>query len=287
MQMNNLTRRDGFTLLQLSITLTIIALLVSGVLLGRHLIRRAEVMQVATGFIKYRDAIKQFQDKYKYLPGDLPTATSFWGASATCGDPTNDYKVETCNGNGDGQVDDASDLIYLTAPAESIYLWQHLTNSKFLEGTYTGEWALGTSIWKPGVNIPKGLDNAGYAFYYTTHITTVVAYAVLDSNYTEGAGNVIGATFPANYNHVISFGKASNGDGTEHPPMGMTLSPSDAYSIDLKFDDGKPALGKILSTVIINGGSYYCVTNTTPAATITYSTTNDGKYCILFFITGL
>ena len=277
---------SGMTLVELSIAITIIALLAAGIMVGQTMIRHAELQQVATNFLKFRDAIKQFQDKYKYLPGDMPTATTFWDASATCGDPTDEVTSATCNGDGDGKVDEVNDLIYvMTGPSESIYAWQHLVNSKFLEGSYTGQWALGNSIWKPGVNIPKGMDNGGFAFYYATHDTSVLAYSVTDSGYTEAGGTVIGITYPANYNHVISFGKATVEIDTEHPPMGMVFSAADAFEIDAKIDDGKPAYGNVMSTVLDNGGVFQCATAGSPVSAA-YKLSLTGKYCTLFFITG-
>ncbi len=283
-------RTSGFTLIELAIVLAIIALLIAGTLLGRDLIRNAELQKTASNFIMYTDAIKQFKDKYKYLPGDMPTATSYWG-TGTCTTATSDSPIAaTCNGNGDGLVADQgpSDPMGLLEPAEAMYLWQHLTNSKFLSGAYTGRYAVGSTIWKPGVNVPLGINKGGYTFYYIGNEPDTLAYFIPDSTYLAGGGNVTGVSFPANYGHVITFGRATNNDGTENPPVGMAISGADALAIDTKIDDGKPGRGILLSTVVIDtdtGTDWYCATST-DYITATYNTETDFPYCTLIFITG-
>ena len=62
--------------------------LVGGVLMGRNLIRNADLQAVVTDATRYRSAASQFQDKYLALPGDFNGATAMWGAAdatlATC-----------------------------------------------------------------------------------------------------------------------------------------------------------------------------------------------------------
>ena len=71
--------RSGFTLIELSIVLVIIGLIIGGVLAGQDLIvaakNRAQISQIE----KYQTAVRTFQSKYGYLPGDImdPYATQF------------------------------------------------------------------------------------------------------------------------------------------------------------------------------------------------------------------
>src|SRR5690348_16652658 len=70
------TRSDltGFTLVEVSIVLTIITLIVGGALIGRDLIRSAEVRATVSQQQQFSSAANTFQVKYNTVPGDLTTA---------------------------------------------------------------------------------------------------------------------------------------------------------------------------------------------------------------------
>ena len=64
-------RRDGFTIIELSIVLVIIGLLAGGILLGRDLIEAARIRAQGSQIESYEMAINTFRLKYNMLPGDL------------------------------------------------------------------------------------------------------------------------------------------------------------------------------------------------------------------------
>jgi prepilin-type N-terminal cleavage/methylation domain-containing protein len=67
-------KQQGFTLLELSITLTIISLIVGGVLVGQELIRNSEVRATLTQIERMETAVNSFRIKYGCLPGDCTGA---------------------------------------------------------------------------------------------------------------------------------------------------------------------------------------------------------------------
>jgi prepilin-type N-terminal cleavage/methylation domain-containing protein len=96
------TRQDvkekGFTLVELAMVVTIIALLLAGILKGQSLIGGAKAKDVISVISDLRIACAQFRDRYKYLPGDWPfTAGEIQGLSAGT----------TVGTNGDGSIDGA------------------------------------------------------------------------------------------------------------------------------------------------------------------------------------
>jgi len=69
----------GFTLIEVSIVLVIIALIIAGILVGQDMINAAATRQQIAQIDKYNSAVHTFQSKYGGLPGDLadPSATAF------------------------------------------------------------------------------------------------------------------------------------------------------------------------------------------------------------------
>ncbi len=263
--------------------MVIIGLLAAGILVGRSMIKSAQLQQIASNFLKFRDATKQFHDKYKYFPGDLPTAIDFWGQSSMCGGIPAAPTTETCNGNGDGFVTGpvGTPVQFGAEFREALFFWQHLTNSNFLEGTYSGQASGGIDWWQPGDNMPEGRDkNSGYTFSYSTHGTHsyTITYPDLSS--------VTGDTFNSNYGHIISYGNPRD-IGNRRTASGVALSGSEALAIDQKIDDGKPGLGNILAIPnSADGISYLCVDNGNPTSAV-YMTARSDKLCAIVFITGL
>ncbi len=213
-------RDDAFSLVELSIVLVILGLLVGGVLSGQSLIRAAELRAVTSEHSRYMAAVQSFRDKYFALPGDMANATQFWGAAhatpATC-QTTASTTIATCDGNGDGQVLDGSYEIFR--------FWQHLANAGLIEGQYNGvagpAHALNHVI---GTNAPRArMSNAGWGFSFL-------------GNHAGDAG-----TYALDYGHLFWFGSPSI-----HRPQSNILKPEEAWNVDTKVDDGRPAMGKVI-----------------------------------------
>ena len=67
----------GFTMIELSIVLTIIGLIIGGVMVGRDLIHAAMIRKTITQKERFEAAASTFMAEYNYLPGDLPNAANF------------------------------------------------------------------------------------------------------------------------------------------------------------------------------------------------------------------
>lgn len=117
-------KQSGFTLVELSIVIVIIGLIVAGVTAGKSLVSAANLRTIVGEINETTLAINAFKLQYNYLPGDLPNAYSYWGASC-------DASAALCNGNGDSMV---------PWQQESMRSWQHLALAKLVTGTYTGLW---------------------------------------------------------------------------------------------------------------------------------------------------
>lgn len=260
-------RKRGFTILELSIVVLIIALLMGGVIGGKNIIRLAELRSVITDKEKYIAAMNSFMEKYKYLPGDYFYASRYWALKATCPAVTpsgSDKVTETCNGNGNKRLDTGG---------EEFLLWQHLSLSGMIDGSYYGvPGAAGNQHAIPGWNVPASrVDGGGFsALNLTDALVAATGY------------------YPGQYGIVLLYGKAVSPTYT----FGSLLSVEDARSIDAKSDDGKPATGLVRSPT--SGYTYRVMAPVAePACTLdgvvlsnsTYNLDANGQ-CALVFLTG-
>jgi len=117
-----LRRQSGFTLIEIAIVLVIIGLLLGGVLKGQELITSARVRNL----IGQQDGIKAaffgFQDRFRALPGDYNRASTTINCTPAC-----------TNGNGNGRIESIANGGTID---EQIAVWEHLSKSGFINGSY-------------------------------------------------------------------------------------------------------------------------------------------------------
>lgn len=268
--------KAGFTLIELSVVITVIGLVIGGIVLGKSLIRNSQLVAVGSEYAKYTQAINNFRSKYNALPGDFNGATALWGqASATPAGclSTSLGHNETCDGNGDGRVVNMQD--YNNTAYEQFRAWQHLGNAQMVEGNFTGlRGTSGTYHRNPGVNVPASrLSGAGWTFFTVT-----------TNDISAGAINVSGV--PAiNYinadirpNHVLWLGGGYLENSLRTKPV---MTNVEALSLDQKLDDGQPLTGKII-VQNSNGLTPKCTDGFT-----SYDPTVTGVACALVFKTDL
>ena len=121
----------AFTLLEIAISITIIALLVAAVTAGQNIKHRLALNQVMDHIAGFNSANSQFTSTYGGLAGDLYNAETLLG-EANIGN-------ETVDGNGDGNGDGDNTLeTNLTSPNrdETLLFWQHLAVAGLLSGSF-------------------------------------------------------------------------------------------------------------------------------------------------------
>lgn len=252
--------RQGFTLVELAIVLVIVGLIAGGVLVGRDLIRAAELKSIVTEYDKYQAAVNSFRTQYFALPGDLNNATSFWGKDNTnCAGHTGAAATPgTCNGNRDNIINDAGGTAGVTA--EAFQFWKQLALAGLIEGVYSGLNGPGGNYVDSviGTNIPAArIAGVGWSVFYQAY---------------SGTGTVPDM---AAANHLW-LGTKITGQNT----YGRFINPTDAWNIDGKIDDGRPLAGKVLAMF------YNTCTNAASSADMnaTYLATTNTLACSLIFV---
>ena len=107
--------QKGFSLLELALALTVLAILTGGVLKGRELIQSAKVQGVVSRIGELETALTAFEGRFGALPGDVPDAAAMG--------------LRTGSGNGNGLID---------SPAEEALAFGHLQDAGLLKGSFDG-----------------------------------------------------------------------------------------------------------------------------------------------------
>lgn len=259
-------KRNGFTLIELSLVLVIIGLIVGGVLVGRDLMKAAERRSMATQLEQYTTAIQTFRLKYNAFPGDMKDAQSIWGTAPSCNwGKTTDGR--TCNGNGDGVIGAPTNAERMNAAYTFEYyrFWQHLSNAKLIAGNYQGGSVLGIGDYgaaEPGVNTPV-LKNGACVSPFRWESSPNPTYL---------------AYYPGSYKLIFYVGTALPDDICYLP----AFTPTDALSIDTKIDDGLPGSGGVRTLTPIWPPTANCATSSNPS-TARYNTSSTALDCSLIF----
>lgn len=286
--MRSLTRsRSGFTLIELSIVLVILAIAAGGILIGVEILRAARIRSVLNENEVYTQSLRTFKDRYKFYPGDFPGARRLWGEldadEADCIITESERgSTATCDGNGDGVIGGIGTGSYATNSAqlyEMFRAWQHLANAELLTGYFTGvpyaSAAVTAYASAPlrdensaavfGQNAPQSAFRTGTGW----NIGTVWGlYNSCNNDPGEGLdGNVLVFASHAS-GETFSIGMS---DGAEN-----LLTPQEAKSIDTKVDDDLPSSGNLQSIGL------QCPTDCTPGAD--YDLQNKESVCGLVYV---
>lgn len=219
--MRRIEQINGFSLVELSVVLIILALLAGGVTAGQKLVKASKLKAVITESQSFRTAVQSFKNQYNDLPGDFDNAHAFWddGANGVCG------TAAQCNGDDDGRIEWSA----TASERESLRSWQHLSLSGFIEGKFVGVGASGMGCNEADVRPFSKLKGSVW------HLEERNSF------------------FAKNGNALALFSNATSGSC-----WAASISPKDAYSIDKKIDDGVAFTGEVMTADATNATQYTC-----------------------------
>jgi prepilin-type N-terminal cleavage/methylation domain-containing protein len=226
-----LNHKHGFTLIELSIVLVIIGLIVGGVWVGKDMIKASEIRSTAKQYEQFQTAVNTFRNKYDGLPGDLLASKA--SAFALC--PTIGCM------SGAAGLGDQNGLIGNGGPAESLAAWNQLYWADLINGDF-GSAAFVSSamtfLSSQGSTTTQGDDATLRRYFPPAKLGGLKYWNMTSSN----SGNLNNYYVLGGFSQFFLL-----------PPMitseakSRSLTPTEAFQLDSKLDDGKPRTGKVLA----------------------------------------
>lgn len=245
----------GFTLLELAVVITIIAVLFGSIFAGATLVRQAEMRSIISELELYKNAYKTFLGRYLLPPGNVTNADSIWAGNCAI--------TITCNGNGNYSID----AFFGSNANETARAWKHLERAELINyniapvpASYTG---------RLNFDIAPKSKTGPYGYYMAAGF--------------DIGGDSSAITSPFNSINSITNGLFFGGQSASGGFTVGALTPKEAYGIDKKIDDGfvnAGALGAGNASGIIrvvqdqNGGSS-CISGGN------YNLTSTSRTCLL------
>lgn len=148
-------KKNGFTLVELSIVLVIIGLLIGGILVGQSLIESAKINAQIKQFAQFDIMASNFKSKYRCLPGD-------------------NNKINL-SGDCDGILEEASPANSFTG--ENANFWADLSITEWPSSAFSAN-VVGGRV-KIDVNVPKakiGVETTGVGVGYDANTYQINRY---------------------------------------------------------------------------------------------------------------
>lgn len=215
--------KHGFTLVELSIVIIIIGFLIAGISAGSSLIKQATLSSSLSEFQLYQTAYNSFLNRYGEVPGDMKTASSYW-PNGLCAETDSN-----CDGNGNGVVEAG----YTSAADEVARAWKHLQLAGLISNSIT---IIPDTlvVLSPGINTPNSkINGAGYMVTGSLNISRAGFYVMGFGDNTQ------------NWLYLGTPDKSVS----HHTLNDSSLSPSDAFNIDAKADDGTVTNGQFAGAI--------------------------------------
>jgi prepilin-type N-terminal cleavage/methylation domain-containing protein len=231
-RVTGMNKQRGFTLIEIAIVLVIIGLLLGGVLKGQELITSARVRNLITQQDGIKAAYFGFQDRYRALPGDYAQAT-------------NNINLTTVNGNGNGQIESTAAVVAGSVPTEDIAVWEHLSRSGFITGTYAHGPAYAAA------SAPTNPYNMFLVMRFDNGYSDTVPAANVANRHNLKTGNQVPSDILAEVDRKVDDGNPLTGTFRFTAVSATGTAPNPATCIN----NGPPVVWNVLGAVEPNCGA--------------------------------
>lgn len=250
-----MNKKNGFTLVELSIVMIIIGLLIGGVLKGQQLINNSRIARTIGDLKSFQSGINIFLDTYGNLPGDIPSATTLVPNCTTANNCVGG------NGNNKIGVEELVPWHYRENKAidsETLQFWKHMALADIIGGIDPG-----SSAMEWGKALPSGPLGGGYTIADVRGVTVG-----LDS--ADFQGTIIRV-----HDCPVNCAQIESAPAT-------VLTSNNAASIDRKMDDGQPLTGSIRASGAGGNQNDPCTAKNGTDGVYNENDNVDGA-CVLYF----
>lgn len=172
MIIQNKSKQQGFTIVEMSVVIIIIGLLIGALMKGKEMVRATKVRSAISELNDIKQAALKFRQKYGTMPGDYKKATTELlnciEASTSCYDGDNNGKVEPAPSAG--------------AVDEEEQFWKHLYYGGFRQNEIFSSKLVGGTVRVYYDEYPSGSFTAGYMGGTGKH------WLILESSAGSGVG---------------------------------------------------------------------------------------------------
>lgn len=230
--------REGFTLLELAVVLSIIGLIAGGIMVGREMAHSAKIRAQVRQIEEINAAVSVFTNKYACVPGDCATAVAAGlgvaGGTGTDGD-----------GNGALTTVPLVSIEENLAMPEFLSFWHHLSEAGLIAGRFAGSMG---QFGTPGVDSPALRLSGGGPWRAGPGKSPAGGWWAIPLNDTNiGTSRLFDAGRHAWWlTAATTFPEPWYGTGVY---LGV-----DAYVLDAKLDNGMPLSGRMRVVAFGFGG---------------------------------
>jgi prepilin-type N-terminal cleavage/methylation domain-containing protein len=216
-------RKDGFTLVELSIVLVIMGLLIGGILVAQSMISTSKITATIQQIGQFDAGVENFKTKYNYLPGDAPAF----------------------GGDGNGVISGVGTTggYYLNVAGfdcEIAAFWNNIDPQNYPGASVCDDVGVQANTTGPNKNVPLSKLGSPNAFF--------IASAMPDNSTNRSAD----PASQRNYYAILDGAQAQTADyifqSTCPTCSGRSsVKPADLLALDKKIDDGIGNTGNVLS----------------------------------------
>lgn len=205
-------KQSGFTLIELSIVITIIGLIVASVIGGQSLVKQSKIRAQVAQLEKYSSAYFSFKTQYSAIPGDFSKASEYWPAAT--------------DGDGNGVLNHDCNRIHRTT-RENLKFFHHLSASKIIPDNFNGTWQIGVGYPEAKISNNQGIGVCGLLLQNRTD-------AQIENQHQVSLEDA-----RKQYRAMLSINIAnSDATNSQYNNREGFLSPNTMRAIDIKIDDG-------------------------------------------------
>ncbi|MFI4983880.1 MAG: type II secretion system protein [Rickettsiales bacterium] len=215
--------KKAFSLVELSISLVIIALIISAIMAVNGLSESAKIQGIISELTVYRDAANKFKGIYLQYPGDLGLAANYWSSGCSTGG-------YSCNGNGNGYIENIADTNVSGSDEEIVKAWKHLSLANLVPmqfALYSG--MTYTYQFAPNSQMPLSKAANVQSVYLFNGSPTFIMATLTDIYYTP---------FTPAQNAIYLSGIFRVSTGDLYSFNSGVLTSLEAFTLDQKIDDG-------------------------------------------------